>query len=69
MHDQARGDCQDDLTEYNAGVSAAQASIAKFAGMSAFDEQSLEARKTELTNKQRELGDREAMAEQMADER
>jgi len=37
--------------------------------MSAFDQSSLDARTAELANKQRELADREAMAQAMADER
>ena len=68
-HNVAREACQQDLTEYEAGVANAEASILKFEGMAQFDQSSLESRNDELVNKNRELSDRESMAQTFADER
>jgi hypothetical protein len=68
-HQDADKLCAVDLSEYAAGMSGEAANIAKMEGMAAFDASTLTSRQEESQNKQKELADREAMAESMANAR
>jgi hypothetical protein len=64
-HQAADNACQNDMTEYAAGKSAAAANIAKMNGMASFDRSTLESRQGERANKITELGNRQAMSDSM----
>lgn len=61
--------CDADLRELAAGLTQAGADAAKFSGLSAFDAATLETRKEELANKQREVADRAAMLQTLTAQR
>jgi len=68
-HQAADESCANDLAVAAAGMTGEQANMAKLAGMSEFDKATLQSRKEERQSKMTELGDRQAMAESMANQR